>query len=108
MGGYIPAVATSSGLRLKPVLSNGAYLGDGRRVPIAMDEKRVVLAGQLRSAAVDRVADGVAPPSQVEADAGGALPRIGLGLEIVLVLQADAEHTPIRLRRAPRAADRVD
>ena len=42
--------------RLQPVLSNGAKLGDGCKVPITVDEERIVLMSELRNTAIDGAA----------------------------------------------------
>ena len=57
---------------LEPVLPNGADLGDGREVPIAVDEERVMLAGYFRDATVNGTPDGVTAPPEYTRTAIGS------------------------------------
>ena len=60
---HVPVTAVV--LILKPVVAKGANLRDGRKIPITMDQKGIVLVGEFRYAAVDGAANGMSAPPQV-------------------------------------------
>ena len=98
---HVAATAATPARFLKPEVANGANFGNGRKIPIPMDKKRIVLVGELRYAAVDGAAKGLSAPAQIKIDPGGVSPRLGIRLKIVLMLKVGGENAPFLLVTRP-------
>jgi hypothetical protein len=79
------------------LLTKRARIGDGLEIPIAMDEQRIMLKGELRNATIDGTSDGPTVATKFEENTCSISPSVWLRFDVFLGVQVGNEQGPFLL-----------